>query len=291
MAAAPTIKEDYLEEDQVIPGQRFCLLSFLSPEKVLADKNLFLFEKFLDSYEYQSRTSNLESFLMKTVGEINAKLDKEADTLDEKDLSGAAIICRSSKIRVDVLMDRFQDFVKTNEKELRESKMKEKYDDFLYANREKLEESFYVKNDFRTTVRGLKLRGTYASQEEAEARSAKLRRADPIHNIFIGEVGKWLPWDPEPSQIAKQEYAEEQLNTLMKKYKENEEQRDEFQREQRQQATARSKNAAVVGPTDSTAPIDQLFGDSGPPDLAIAYKAEKAKNFIEQVKEENSGSS
>jgi hypothetical protein len=288
MAAAPTIKEDFLEEDQPIPGQRFCLLSFLSPEKVLADKNIFLFQKFLDSYEFQSRTQNLEAFLMKTVGDINAKLDKEADALEEKDLSGAAVLCRSSKIRMDVLMDRFQEFVKANEKELRESKLKEKYDDFLYTNREKLEDSFYVKNDFRTTVRGLKLRGTYASQEEAEARSSKLRRQDPIHNIFIGEVGKWLPWDPEPSQIANQEYAEEQLNTLMKKYKENEEHREEFQREQRQRATAQNKSAAVVGPSDSAAPINELFGNEGPADLAIAYKAakaeaEKAKQFIERV--------
>ena len=225
---------------------------------------------------------------MKTVGEINAKLDTEADSLEAKDLSGAAAICRSSKVRMDVLMDRFQDFVKANEKELRGSAMKEKYDDFLYANREKLEDAFYTKNEFRTTVRGLKIRGTYASQEEAEARSAKLRRQDPIHNIFIGEIGKWLPWDPEPSQIANQDFAEEQLNTLMKKYKENEEQREEFQREQRQQATARSKKAATVGTSDSGAPINELFGDSGPADLAIAYKAakaeaEKAKQFIEKV--------
>ena len=38
-----TEKEDFLEEDQEIPGQKFCLLSFLSPEKVLASKDSFLF--------------------------------------------------------------------------------------------------------------------------------------------------------------------------------------------------------------------------------------------------------
>jgi hypothetical protein len=119
------------------------------------------------------------------------------------------------------------------------------------------------------------------------ARSKKLQRQDQIHNIFVGEIGKWLPWDPEPSQIAEQEYAEEQLNTLMKKYKENEEQREEFKREQRQRATAGNKQIAVVGPTDSTAPINELFGDSGPPDLAIAYKAQaKAEAEAEASKQD-----
>ena len=271
-----SVKEDFLEEDQPIPGQRFCLLSFLSPEKVLSKKELFYFEKFLDSYEFQSRTKNMEQYLMNTVADINKKLETEADSLEAKDLSGAALLCRASKIRMDVLMDRYQDFVKKNESELRGSAMKEKYDDFIYANREKIEEEFYAKNEFTTTVRGLKVRGVYASQEEAVARSKKLQRQDQIHNIFVGELGKWLPWDPEPSQIAEQEYAEEQLNTLMKKYKENEEQREEFQREQRQRATAGNKQTAVVGPTDSSAPINELFGDSGPPDLAIAYKTQKA---------------
>jgi hypothetical protein len=32
------VKEDFLDEDNEIPGQRFCLLSFLSPEKVLEKK-------------------------------------------------------------------------------------------------------------------------------------------------------------------------------------------------------------------------------------------------------------
>ena len=41
-------------------------------------------------------------------------------------------------------------------------------------------------------------------------------------------VGKWLPWDPEPSQVGEQEYAEEKLNSLMKNYKENEEAKDLF---------------------------------------------------------------
>jgi hypothetical protein len=276
-------REDFLEEDAEIAGQKYCLLSFLSPEKVLADKNLFMFEKFLQVYEFQSRTKGMEEYLMKTITEINSKLDAEADSLLAQDLSGASDICRKSKIRLDKTMDGLHEFIQGNQKELRDSKLKEAYDEFIYANRTKMEDEFYVKNEFRTTVRGLKIRGTYASQEEAVARSKKLQRQDTLHNIFVGEVGKWLPWDPQPSDIKEQEYAEDQLNTLMKKYKENEEHRESFQRERRT-ANTRSKNTAssmeVVGndtsivgaPAGEVDQFSSMFGVSGPADLAMARK-------------------
>jgi len=212
---------------------------------------------------------------------INSKLDAEADSLLEKDLSGAADICRKSKIRVDTTMDDFHEFVKKNEKEMRESKLKEVYDDYLYANRTKLEDEFYAKNEFRTTVRGMKVRGVYASQAEAVARSKKLQRQDTLHNIFVGEVGKWLPWDPEPSEVAEQEYAEEQLNTLMKKYKENEESRELFQRERtRGGPERRAKDAIssieVTGDEKAAAEpqpdFSSMFSTDGHADLAMARK-------------------
>ena len=270
-----TEREDFLEEDAEIPGQKFCLLSFLSPEKVLKDKNLFLFDKFLKIYEFQSRTTNLEKFLMNTMREINTKLDAEADALDAKDLSGAADICRKSKIRVDTTMDSFHSFVKANEKELKESNLKELYDDYMYVNKAKLEDEFYAKNEFRTTVRGMKVRGVYASQAEAVARSKKLQRQDTLHNIFVGEVGKWLPWDPEPSEVGEQEYAEDQLNTLMKKYKENEESREEFQRERRAGNKAKAGVTTIEGgeaPSDAESSFPGMFGSEGPADLAMARK-------------------
>jgi len=282
-------REDFLEEDAEVPGQKFCLLSFLSPEKVLNDKNQFMFNAFLKGYELSVRTKSLESYLMKTLRGINAQLDAEADSLDAKDLSGAATVCRSSKIRVDNTMNEFHEFVAANQKELTETKIKEAYEDFLYANKAKLEDAFYEKNEFRTTVRGLKVRGVYGSQTEAVARSKKLQRQDTLHNIFVGEVGKWLPWDPEPNDVADQEYAEDQLNTLMKKYKENEDSREVFQREQRERRSQKPALAAGSAPTMEIMPADasvaeapnvetrfsDMFGSDGHADLAMARKMGK----------------
>lgn len=282
-------REDFLTEDQPIPGQKFVLLSFLSPEKVLSNKDLFFFEAFLQSFEFNFRVQSFEAFLLNTIKGVNESLNTEADKAEAADLSGVAATIRGARVRMDTLMDSLKTYMKDYQSELKATKLKILYEEFIQANREKLEDDFFAKNDFRTTVRGLKVRGVYSSQEEAVARSKKLQRQDTLHNIFVGEIGKWLPWDPEPSQVKDQEYAEDQLNTLMKKYKENDEAREEYEREQRERKrTGASKKQAVAGPADATEPVaapgvtenvtslppefSSMFNGDGPADLAIARK-------------------
>jgi hypothetical protein len=168
---------------------------------------------------------------------------------------------------------------------MRESKLKDAFDTFMFTNKAKLEDEFYAKNEFQTTVRGLKIRGVYGSQAEAVARSKKLQRMDTLHNIFLAEVGKWLPWDPEPNDVADQEYAEEELNTLMKKYKENEEAREQFQKENRGRLAKKpdvSGSEVLAVPENPLAgstlgsDVTGMFGTDGPADLAIARKIEKS---------------
>ena len=40
---------DVLDEDKPLPGQKFTCVSFLSPEKILKTKDLFLFNEFINS--------------------------------------------------------------------------------------------------------------------------------------------------------------------------------------------------------------------------------------------------
>jgi hypothetical protein len=46
--ASEDIKEDFLEVDNKIPGQNYVCLSFVSPEKILKQKEIFFVTKFLD---------------------------------------------------------------------------------------------------------------------------------------------------------------------------------------------------------------------------------------------------
>lgn len=274
------VVEDFLDEDTEIPGQRYVLLSFLSPEKVLDKKDLFFFQKFLHAYEVDWKVKNLEKFVVETVKNINDELDNHAKELEKKDQFDAAEICRKNRIRTDEVMNQYQSFVQKNKAELNKTKINEAYDDFLYAHKSKLEEDFYALNEFRTSIRGVKVRGVFGNPKEAELKAKKLQSKDKYHNIFMAEMGKWTPWDPSPHEVKEQEYGNDQLNTLMKKYKENEDSREQFFEER-----TKTPKQVVGAPTSGAgSSFDGLFGGQG--DLAIQRKAAATENSV--VNPENS---
>jgi hypothetical protein len=291
MSGSKEVREDFLDEDNEIPGQRFVLLSFLSPEKVLERKETYFLEQFLKNYEITWKTKNLEKFLAKQVLDFNAKLDAEVNRLEAAELKEASELCRQARIPVDSVLSAYQEYVKENAKEITTTTIKDAYDDFMYAHEKKLEDEFFAKNSFQTSVRGLKVRGSYSSQEEATARAKKLQRNDPIHNIYVAEVGKWLAWDPNPNNVANQEYQEEELNSMMKAYKENEEAREQFYNKNPDAKNASKRGGvrgekeimSIVGASDEkgTETTSGAAGGehsslfNGPADLALERKLER----------------
>ena len=109
---------------------------------------------------------------------------------------------------------------------------KELVEDFKFRDGEKVDRAFDEMNNFETSVRGVKVRGVYDSYREAEVRAKVLQRMDNRFDVFVGQVGYWLPWHPDINRIENQEYLNEDLNTLMKEYKNNESKRDMFYQEQ-----------------------------------------------------------
>ena len=126
-----------------------------------------------------------------------------------------------SKFLQSVCKDKDMDFKSTMEK----------YKDFCYKFSDNLQKDFDEQNEFKTNIRGLKVRGTYNTRDEAERRAKKLQGLDSDFHVFVGQVGYWLPWDPTPHQITNQEYFEKELNELVKKYNENQEQKQDHFRE------------------------------------------------------------
>ena len=259
--------EDYLDEDAEISGQRYVLLSFVSPEKVLEKKDLYFFKKFLESYEVNWKLKNLELYMVDVVKNINDQLDDRARELEKNDQFDQAAICRKNRVSVDSLMNQYNGFVQKNRADVNKTKIAEAYDDFVYSNKTKLEEEFYSMNEFRTSVRGIKVRGVYGNPKEAELKAKKLQSKDKYNNIFIGDVGKWLPWDPQPHEVADQEYGQDQLNSLMRKYKENEDNRDKFFEE-------RKKGGKVFSETNT---LNTVFNS---PDLALQRKENALANAV-----------
>jgi hypothetical protein len=320
----PHEEEDFLSEDPEITSQKVVLLSFLSPEKILSNKDVFLFQQFMKDYEVQWRTSKFEAWFAEQISGLNKKLESLAGKVEAgsgsasaSGSSEAASEIRQNLLRVDGFVEEFQQYTRKNMRELTQSTLQEEYDTFIFKNGTKLEEEFFKLNEFRTTIRGIKVRGVFSSEAEASVRAKRLQKADPNFNVYMGAVGKWMAWEPDPNKVADSEYANEQLNTLMKKYRENEEDRETFYNEQKNSriGTAKTKMTAVVEENEtkltksevvtdapsadaSDAPVskslapqtsgnyDALF--SGHADLSIARKMERSSKSSSDAKEESS---
>ena len=95
-----TVVEDFLDEDAEISGQRYVLLSFISPEKVLEKKDLYFFNKFLQLYEVDWKLKNLEKYMVDVVKNINDQLDdrmKELEKNDQFDQAAIGVTCSGNK--------------------------------------------------------------------------------------------------------------------------------------------------------------------------------------------------
>ena len=64
-------------------------------------------------------------------------------------------------------------------------------------------------------LRAFKLRGVYGDLESAKSAALKFREQDPKFNVFVGEVGNYLPFDPTQDMVENQEYLEKELNVLV----------------------------------------------------------------------------
>jgi len=187
---------DLLEEDKPIAGQKFACISFVSPEKIIKQKEIFYFEEFLKNWD------------------INKSMEKFVQFLN--------FISYKYHISFDDVSNDFKEFVKEEKEELAKSSMEDDYKTFLDNNEEELDKLFGMNHNFQTSTRGLKIRGVYPTMEEAEIRCKLLREIDPNHDVFVGPVGLWVPWDPEAYKTGRVEYMEEELNQLMHEKQKNE---------------------------------------------------------------------
>ena len=110
-----------------------------------------------------------------------------------------------------------------------------KYQDFCYKYEDKLQRDYDEQNDFQTSLRGIKVRGVFDTREAAEAKAKSLSNLDSSFHVFIGQVGYWLPWDPNADKVAEEHFQNTQLNDMMQKYEENNANRDIFYEEQKRE--------------------------------------------------------
>ena len=179
---------DVLDEDAGIAGQKFTCVSFLSPDKILEKRESFLFDQFVQQYDFIKSMTKFGDF-------IN-------------------FISYKYNLNVETLMADYNDFCKEEQTMLKSGSVADDFQNFLDKQEDKLTEQFQREHEFQTSVRGLKVRGNFPTQDEAEKHCKKLRDNDPNHDIFVAPVGVWLPWDPNAYKTGRVEFMEEELNKL-----------------------------------------------------------------------------
>ena len=194
---------DLCDEDPVIASQKFVCLSFVSPEKILKQREQYIFEKFVQQWEFSK------------------SIEKFGDFLN--------FVAFKYKIKMDDIMNDMKEYVTEEKNHLKSFSIENDFKNFMDKNEDRITEEFNKRHEFNTSVRGVKVRGAYSSQAEAELRCKKLRENDPHHDIFVGPVGVWMPWDPDAYKTGRVEFMEEELNQLhQEKIKNEEKAKQEF---------------------------------------------------------------
>ena len=227
---------DLLDEDKPIAEQKFACLSFISPEKILKNREIFYFEKFVEQYNF---IKNAELFT------------KYSNFLSYK-----------YNIKIDDLMKDLAEFKNSEMKDF-EYNIDNDYKNFLDKNEDELMKKFSKENNFQTSVRGIKVRGVFPTVEEAELRCKMLRSIDPNHDVYVGPVGLWIPFHPDAYKTGKVEYLEKELNELMSEKNKNEERlKEEFDaRLKEKKLEAINENIEIAKETGNR--LTQTINDKG----------------------------
>ena len=228
---------DLCEEDATIPSQKFVCISFISPEKILKQREQYIFEKYVQQWEFSK------------------SIEKFGDFLN--------FLSFKYKIKMDDIMADMKEYVEEEKKKLKSYSITDDFNNFMDKNEDRITEEFNAKHEFHTSVRGIKVRGSYSSQAEAELRAKKLRETDPNHDIFVGPVGVWMPWDPDAYKTGRVEFMEDELNQLHHEKMKNEEKaKQEFDQRVRD-AKRKAIEENVKKARESGNKLTQTLNESG----------------------------
>jgi len=225
----PTSEKDYLTEDPELRGQKYVCLSFLSPEDILANKDVFYFERYVADYAKNMETlfAGLKNKFGEEAKAMSAVIDSltpevkaieaiagnpETDTAPET-VESMLLAARDKNNAAIEMLNTIRDL---NMSFFDSGRLQDDFRFFRNQNSDELEREFHELNAFRTTVRGIKVRGVYETVVEAQGRCEYLKKQGDKFNIYIGTVGCWCPWNPSPDQMDSK-FDEDHLNTLMSK--------------------------------------------------------------------------
>jgi hypothetical protein len=196
---------DLLNEYPTIPSQTFGCYSFVSPEKIIKQKEMYYFDKFVKQWNFTKSVSQFSDFLQFVSFKYNVKVEN--------------------------LLEDFKQFVQEEENVLKAQDVVGDFATFIEKNEDRLIDSFQKEHGFQTSVRGFVNIGNFPTSDEAEIYAKKIRESVPHHDILVGRNFVWTPLDPDAYKTGRIEFMEDELNQLhSEKIKNEEKAKEEFER-------------------------------------------------------------
>ena len=126
---------------------------------------------------------------------------------------------------------------------------------------------------------GMKIRGCFASRDEAASHAKRLQKEDALVDIYVVDMYKWLLIPPDREQISDVHYQNDKLEEIMTKYRENQSQAAAMFEKRKRDMVAKPQ----PGPYPYIDPADENSKYYTKPDVPpIPHPAE----FIDDLKAE-----
>lgn len=133
---------------------------------------------------------------------------------------------------------------------------------------------------------GIKIRGAFATRDEAASHAKRLQREDPTFDIYVVDMYKWLLIPPDPLKIEDVHYSNDKLEEIMAGYKNNQAEATRMFNE-RKRDMAETKNFLKPGDDNSkfyTKPDENPI--SHPAEVIERLRKEKPEAHMEDLVKE-----
>jgi len=228
---------DLLDEDKPIANQKWGCFSFVDPEDIIKNKEMFFFEDFVKQWDFSKSLEKFHHFI--------------------------AFLSYKYNLNNENILKDLEEFVIEEKDNLTTTTFADEYKTYIDNNEDKLTEQYKEQHSFQTSTRGFKCRGVFPSVQEAELRCKLLRESDPNHDIHVGPIGMWIPWNPKSYKTGRTEYMEPELNQIMHEKAKNEKKaKEEFDnrvKEAKEKAIEENKQKAL----ESGNKLTQMLNEDG----------------------------
>ena len=215
------VPDDDVIINKHVDKQKWAVISFISPNDLIKKKFVFDSARFL-YHDINKQLVDMSTHLVSFINnEFSKLIDSKINELTEKK---DKILVESLKdIKNNLKLDEeYENSMVLRQYKLDENDISDRFESYCLTNHKNLEQEFSKNNNNQTSLRGVKIRGSFETLEEARNRANYVRNNIEQHiHAYVIPVGVWVPWDPNPDVAQDQEYMLDELNNLMGQYKEN----------------------------------------------------------------------